>query len=171
MEEAHLYLSHEDQGPAARMVRRLVKEGRKYGLGGLIVSQRPSEVDETILSQCGTFVALRLSNPNDRNQVQGTVPDSLAGLMEMLPVLRTGEAIITGEAARLPMRVRVALPTAGKRPDSEDPVVPERWRLNRLKENYEQVVVALRAQSPRATKDKRSISRRPVQDDGSWREE
>jgi DNA helicase HerA-like ATPase len=79
MEEAHAYLGSEGEGAAGRLARRIVKEGRKYGIGAMIVSQRPSEVDGSILSQCGTFIALRLSNSQDRNQVQGTVPDSLAG--------------------------------------------------------------------------------------------
>lgn len=169
MEEAHAYLSSEHEGPASRMARRIVKEGRKYGIGALLVSQRPSEVNETILSQCGTLIALRLSNSQDRAKVKGTVSDSLAGLMEMLPVLRTGEAIITGEATRIPMRVRVALPEERRRPDSEDPDVPSRWRNKRLPEDYEQVVAALRAQSPRMVKEKKIIRRELVQDDDSWR--
>lgn len=167
MEEAHAYLSKEHPGPAAKMARRIAKEGRKYGIGAMVVSQRPSEVDENILSQCGTFIALRLSNPNDRNRVQGTVPDNLAGLMDMLPVLRTGEAIITGEAARLPMRVRILLPSKGKRPESEDPDVAGRWQLPRIKEDYEQVVAAWRAQSPRMVKNKTNIKRKPVKDESA----
>jgi hypothetical protein len=162
MEEAHAYLSKESDGPASRLARRIVKEGRKYGIGALIVSQRPSEVDETILSQCGTFVALRLSNAADRNQVKGTMPDSLAGLLEMLPVLRTGEAIITGEAARLPMRVRVSLPSADRRPQSEDPDVPGKWSLPRRQEDYEQMVAAWRAQSPRTVKKQVKIKRKKI---------
>ena len=110
MEEAHRYLSKEGGGPARDIVQRIVKEGRKFGIGAMIVSQRPSEVDETILSQCGTFIALRLSNAADRSKVQGALPDNLSGIVESLPVLRTGEAIITGEAARLPLRCRIALP-------------------------------------------------------------
>src|SRR5690606_11403959 len=110
MEEAHRYLSGEAKNSAQEIAQRIVKEGRKYGIGAMVVSQRPSEVDDTILSQCGTFIALRLSNPTDRASVQGTLPDNLAALVDMLPVLRTGEAIITGEAARLPMRCRVTFP-------------------------------------------------------------
>jgi len=168
MEEAHAYLSREPEkaeGPAGKLARRIAKEGRKYGIGAMIVSQRPSEVDESILSQCGTFVALRLSNPKDRSQVQGTVPDNLEGLMDMLPVLRTGEAIITGEAARLPMRARIALPREDRRPDSEDPDVAGRWRLSRIPEDYEQVVAAWRGQSPRTVKASVKIKRRRVTDE------
>lgn len=164
MEEAHAYLAKETNGPAGRLARRIVKEGRKYGIGALIVSQRPAEVDETILSQCGTFVALRLSNSADRNQVKGTMPDSLGGLLDMLPVLRTGEAIVTGEAARLPMRVRISLPGEGRRPQSEDPEVALRWAAPRIREDYEQMVAAWRAQSPRTVKTKRKIKRVAVTD-------
>ncbi len=149
MEEAHRYLSGDSSGPAREMVERIVKEGRKYGIGAMLVSQRPSEIDETILSQCGTVIALRLSNPSDRARVQGTLPDSLAGLMDMLPVLRTGEAIVTGEAARMPIRCRVLLPDEQHRPDSEDPRVIEKWTLNRKQEDYARVVASWRAQNPR----------------------
>lgn len=83
MEEAHRYLSSASAGPACAMVQRIVKEGRKFGIGAMIISQRPSEVDETILSQCGTLVALRLSNASDRQRVQAALPDSLSGIVEM----------------------------------------------------------------------------------------
>lgn len=148
MEEAHRYLSKEGNGPARDIVQRIVKEGRKFGVGAMIVSQRPSEVDETILSQCGTFVALRLSNAADRNKVQGALPDNLAGIVESLPVLRTGEAIITGEAARLPLRCRIALPPEEHRPRSEDPEVANRWKDIRVGEDYSRLAASWRAQNP-----------------------
>ncbi|MFH0810918.1 MAG: helicase HerA-like domain-containing protein [Pseudomonadota bacterium] len=164
MEEAHRYLSTGGDNSARRIVQRIVKEGRKYGMGAMIVSQRPSEVDDTILSQCGTFVALRLSNPVDRASVQGTLPDNLAALMDMLPVLRTGEAIISGEAARLPMRCRVTLPGKSHRPNSGDPEVKKQWSLPRRPESYERVAASWRAQSPRAKLLEVSIERQPVTD-------
>ena len=99
MEEAHRYLSGASSSLAGEVIERIAKEGRKYGVGAMVVSQRPSEVNETVLSQCGTFFALRLSNPDDRGRVKGTLPDGIAGLLDALPVLRTGEAIVTGEAA------------------------------------------------------------------------
>lgn len=148
MEEAHRYLSKEADGPARAMVQRIVKEGRKFGIGAMIVSQRPSEVDETILSQCGTFIALRLSNSADRAKVQASLPDNLAGVVDSLPVLRVGEAIITGEAARLPIRCRITLPDEMNRPNSEDPAVAKRWQGARLPESYERVTAAWRAQNP-----------------------
>lgn len=149
MEEAHRYLSKDASSPSRHMVQRIVKEGRKFGIGAMIVSQRPSEIDETILSQCGTFVALRLSNAADRSKVQSTLPDNLAGIVECLPVLRTGEAIIIGEATQLPARCRISLPPEGSRPSSEDPDVTEAWRASRGNEDYERLAAAWRAQNPR----------------------
>ena len=154
MEEAHRYLSDSSGGTASEVVQRIVKEGRKYGVGAMVVSQRPSEVNETILSQCGTFFALRLSNPSDRARVQGTLPDGLVGLLDVLPILRTGEAIVTGEAAKLPMRCRVTLPAKEHRPRSEDPTVSVNWSLQRRDEGYERVVASWRAQSPLESKEK-----------------
>lgn len=148
MEEAHRYLSKEADGPARSMVQRVVKEGRKFGIGAMIVSQRPSEVDETILSQCGTFIVLRLSNASDRSRVQSSLPDNLAGVIDSLPVLRVGEAIITGEAARLPIRCRISLPDEKNRPNSEDPAVAKRWQRARLPESYERVAASWRSQNP-----------------------
>jgi len=123
MEEAHLYLNDDLQGMASSIVKRIVKEGRKYGIGAMIVSQRPSEINSTILSQCGTFFALRLSNSADRSHITGTLSDNLEGLTNMLPVLRTGEAIVLGEAVRLPMRTLILAPPESERPDSQDPLV------------------------------------------------
>lgn len=148
MEEAHRYLSKDADGPARSMIQRVVKEGRKFGIGAMIVSQRPTEVDETILSQCGTFIALRLSNSSDRGKVQSLLSDNLAGVVESLPVLRTGEAIIVGEAARLPIRCRISLPGEPHRPNSGDPDVAKQWRNTRILENYTRVSASWRAQNP-----------------------
>ena len=164
MEEAHRYIYEEAKNLARDLAQRIVKEGRKYGIGCMVVSQRPSEVDDTILSQCGTFIALRLSNPIDRNSVQGTLPDNLATLMDMLPVLRTGEAIVTGEAARIPMRCRITFPGEEFCPNSRDPLVTEKWTLPRRPESYERVAASWRAQSPRAKIIDTNITRIPVKD-------
>ncbi|MGY4157873.1 hypothetical protein ACVINW_003715 [Bradyrhizobium sp. USDA 4461] len=128
-EEAHRYLPSGEgsfiQGYARRSVQRILKEGRKYGLGAVLVSQRPSELDETLLSQCGTFIALRLSNSQDQGRIKSAVPDELAGLVDLLPALRTGEAIISGEATQIPSRVRIKL--IEPRPKSGDPEVSKLW--------------------------------------------
>ncbi len=165
MEEAHRYLSESSGTLASEVIQRIAKEGRKYGVGAMIVSQRPSEVNETVLSQCGTFFAMRLSNPSDRERVQGTLPDGLVGLLDVLPILRTGETIVTGEAAKLPMRCRVTLPREQHRPRSEDPRVSDRWKLKRRSEGYERVVASWRAQSPLAVTKNLNIERIPVKDD------
>ena len=164
MEEAHRYLADKSGGTASEIVQRIAKEGRKYGVGAMVVSQRPSEVNETVLSQCGTFFAMRLSNPDDRARVRGTLPDGLVGLLDVLPILRTGEAIVTGEAAKLPMRCRVTLPDREHRPRSEDPEVSEKWWLNRREEGYGRVVASWRAQSPFRVTEDLQIERVPVED-------
>lgn len=164
MEEAHRYVSPDSGNVAAEMVKRIAKEGRKYGVGAMLVSQRPSEIDETILSQCGTLVALRLSNPTDRARVKGALPDNLSGLMDLLPVLRTGEAIIAGEAARLPVRCRVFLPQENYLPKSSDPAVSEAWRTRRIAEGYDRVVASWRAQRTTAVTRELKIKRQPVTD-------
>lgn len=164
MEEAHRYLSDGTKGEAALIVQRIAKEGRKYGVGAMLVSQRPAEVDETILSQCGTIIALRLSNPTDRSRVKGTLPDNLSGLMDLLPVLRTGEAIITGEAARLPVRCRVTLPKPEHQPKSSDPAVTSAWSKKRVAEGYDRVVASWRAQRTTAVSRQLNIVRAPTQD-------
>ena len=134
-EEAHSYLPKDGSsqfvaGYAARSVRRILKEGRKYGVGAIVVSQRPSELDETILSQCGTFFSLRLTNSGDQGRVKATVPDALAGLIDLLPALRTGEAIVLGDAMQMPSRIR--LPLIEPRPKSDDPEVAECWKKQRI---------------------------------------
>jgi uncharacterized protein len=155
LEEAHSYLEQGDRGPAALAVKRVAKEGRKYGMGAMVVSQRPAEVDSTILSQCGTFFAMRLSNQTDRGHVTGAVTDNLAGLLDMLPSMRTGEMIIVGEAVRLPVRTILDPPTADRKPDSSDPLVyggpdsPSGWDKARGGEDYKAVVDVWRAQDPR----------------------
>ena len=123
MEEAHSYLGDSGNSAASVATQRIVKEGRKYGIGAMIVSQRPAEINATILSQCGTFFAMRLSNTTDRSHVTSALSDNLEGLTSMLPVLRTGEAIILGEAVGLPMRTMIQAPPRDRRPDSQDPLI------------------------------------------------
>ncbi|RXF61914.1 ATPase [Pseudomonas syringae] len=165
MEEAHRYLGPDAGTVASEVVKRIAKEGRKYGVGAMVISQRPAEVDETVLSQCGTIIALRLSNPVDRARVKGTLPDNLAGLMDLLPVLRTGEAIITGEAARLPVRCRIALPRQEHLPRSSDPKVTQAWAKRRSAEGYDRVVASWRSQQTTAVVQKLAITRSPIEDD------
>ncbi|WP_115006588.1 ATP-binding protein [Xanthomonas campestris] len=166
LEEAHVYLGSQSNNRAAVAARRIAKEGRKYGVGLMLVSQRPSEVDTTILSQCGTVVALRLTNDSDRSQVTSCASDNLKGLFSMLPVLRTGEALIVGEAVNMPIRAMIDRPPEGRRPESDDPmvVVPKGEGGKRIRsggwtepvkdENYRPLVQAWRKQDPNASTEK-----------------
>lgn len=159
LEEAHLYLNAGNENAASVAARRLVKEGRKYGLGAMIVSQRPSEIDSTILSQCGTLFAMRLANRSDRSQVTGTVSDNLDGLFDMLPSLRTGEAIIVGEAVQMPLRTLIDPPAQNRKPDSDDPLIfdPQNergWNQPKRDEDYGEVVRAWRSERPGSDKSK-----------------
>ncbi|WP_433588458.1 ATP-binding protein [Pseudomonas koreensis] len=146
LEEAHRYLSKKEDGLAKQMVQRIAKEGRKFGIGAMVVSQRPSEIDETILSQCGTIIALRINNATDRGIVKSAMSEGLAGIIDSLPVLRTGEAIIVGESAKLPTRCRISLLPPNKYPNSRDPAVTASWTQDRTPENYEALVSAWRNQ-------------------------
>lgn len=145
LEEAHAYLNAGNDGAASIAARRIVKEGRKYGIGAMIVSQRPSEIDPTILSQCGTMFAMRLANASDRSHVTNTVSDNLEGIFSMLPALRTGEAIIVGEAVHLPLRALIDAPSRNRRPDSSDPKIydPEAkcgWNAPSPNNDYAQIL-------------------------------
>lgn len=153
LEEAHRYLSASSAGLAKGMVQKIAKEGRKFGVGAMLVSQRPSEIDETILSQCGTLFALRINNATDRNRVKSAMSEGISGIVDSLPVLRTGEAVIAGEAARLPMRCRFKLPREGHFPDSRDPIVAASWSKKIDKEDYSALVSAWRNQEPSAAPD------------------
>jgi len=114
-DEAHLYLPvKDDAGAVERQAlyafERIAKEGRKYGVSLLVVSQRPSDVSRTILSQCNNFLVLRLTNDQDQNVVRRLMPDSLAGVLDGLPLLDTGEAVLLGDAILLPARIKLKMP-------------------------------------------------------------
>ncbi|MFA6458500.1 MAG: ATP-binding protein [Patescibacteria group bacterium] len=125
LEEAHNYLKSGENSIASRTVQKIAKEGRKYGSGLLLVTQRPSELDETVLSQCGSVIALRMTNSNDRGRIKNFVEDSLNELVELLPSLRTGEGLIMGECVKLPMRTKFS---KAKESKSTDPLVSEQWK-------------------------------------------
>jgi len=125
LEEAHNYLRAGEKSIASRTVQRIAKEGRKYGISLLLVTQRPTELDETVLSQCGTIIALRMNNSKDISYVAAAVQDELKAIVDMLPGLRIGEGIVSGESVSIPSRVQFyKLPRA---PKSADPNVSEKW--------------------------------------------
>lgn len=146
LEEAHRYLSKSESGLAKTMVQRIAKEGRKFGVGAMLVSQRPSEIDETILSQCGTIISLRINNSTDRGIVKSAISEGLAGIVDTLPVLRTGEAIIVGEAAKLPTRCRFNILPDDKYPNSKDPEVAKSWAIPRKNGDYKALIQGWRTQ-------------------------
>ena len=116
-DEAHLYLPvRSDADAEAKRAldtfERIAKEGRKYGFSLLVVSQRPSDVSKTILSQCNNFIALRLTNEQDQSAVRSVMPDSMVGIADVLPLLDIGEAIILGDSILLPSRIKLDMPLA-----------------------------------------------------------
>lgn len=129
LEEAHNYLKAGEQAISSRTVQTIAKEGRKYGVGLLLITQRPTELDETVLSQCGTVIALRMTNKGDRGYISAAVQDELYDMIALLPSLRTGEALILGEAVQIPSRIRFF--KTSHAPRSSDPVVSQEWRKPR----------------------------------------
>lgn len=126
-DEAHLYLN--DKDPACEAARisaeRIAKEGRKYGISLTVISQRPREVSATILSQAGSFLCLRLSNPEDQSYVKSLLPDSVQGIVNMFATLRRGECILLGDSVIMPTRIKVNKPNPT--PDSNDCSFYKQW--------------------------------------------
>ncbi len=125
LEEAHRYLGASANVLTRDSANRIAREGRKYGIGLLLVTQRPTELPDTALAQCGTLIALRLTNAGDQGAIRAALPDTVAGLAAVLPSLRTGEAIVSGEALVLPSRTLLDKPEP--MPLAEDPSL-DPWR-------------------------------------------
>ena len=128
-EEAHEYIPREDIPrfrEARRSMERISKNGRKYGVGLCVVSQRPHDVSETVLAQCSSFICLRISNPDDQEYVRSMVPDAARGTFAALTSLSKGEAVALGEAVPMPVRFRVDLPDPP--PNSTDIDYSGKWR-------------------------------------------
>ncbi|MCO6466926.1 MAG: ATP-binding protein [Bradyrhizobiaceae bacterium] len=130
-EEAHRYVPNRGEAQyeaAQEAIRRIAKEGRKYGIGLLLVSQRPSEVEATVLSQCNSWIILRITNDADREHVRAILPDSMAGLTKTLSGLRRQEAIFVGQAAVLPSRILIRSLTDELLPRSNDIDFDKGWQ-------------------------------------------
>jgi hypothetical protein len=130
-EEAHRYLQRNSNAgfsPTQRVFSRIAQEGRKYGIGLGLVTQRPSLISETILSQCNTLIALRMSNDADQEVIRKAVPEAAFGLMGALPALKRQEAVVSGEGVTLPMRIRFADLPEALRPCSETRTFSEEWK-------------------------------------------
>lgn len=125
LDEAHAYLKAGEESISSRTVQAIAKEGRKYGVGMLLVTQRPSELDETVLSQCGSIIALRMTNTRDKGHVSSAMQDELREMADVLSSLRTGEAIVSGEAVRIPSRVKFF--QADNAVMSSDPIASKLW--------------------------------------------
>ncbi|TAK64154.1 ATP-binding protein [Methylobacter sp.] len=125
LDEAHAYLKAGEDSISSRTVQAIAKEGRKYGVGMLLVTQRPSELDETVLSQCGSIIALRMTNTKDKGHVSSAMQDELREMADVLSSLRTGEAIVSGEAVRIPSRVKFFQTNNATK--SADPIASKLW--------------------------------------------
>ncbi|MGM0882294.1 MAG: ATP-binding protein [Bacillota bacterium] len=151
-DEAHLYIPNNVAAGSSsayevseRYFERIAKEGRKYGVGLVVISQRPSEVNKTILSQCNNFVALRLTNADDQNVIKRLLPDNLGGFAELLPVLDTGEALVVGDASLLPSRIRIAEPN--NKPNSNTIDFWDEWKVCNKENSISRAVKSWRTQS------------------------
>ena len=136
-EEAHRYVpdrGEAEYAAAQTAIRRIAREGRKYGIGLMLVSQRPADVESTVISQCGTWLVLRLTNAADQQHVSRFLPDGLSGMTKALPNLAQQEAIFVGEGAAMPARVRIRDLTDGQLPKSETAKFAKGWTLDRLTE-------------------------------------
>ncbi len=128
-EEAHRYIpSDADASSVGRILSRIAKEGRKYGVSLGLITQRPSDLAEGVLSQCGTIIAMRLNNDRDQAFVRAAMPEGARGFLDSIPALRNREAIICGEGVAVPIRLAFDSLEDGKRPASDDPVFSELWR-------------------------------------------
>ena len=128
-EEAHAYIPRESKSQFAgsrKSMERIAKEGRKYGVGLAVVSQRPHEVSETVLSQCGTFICLRVTNPDDQAYIRKLVPESEGDLVSVLAGLGRGDALVLGEAVPLPTRLHFDEPSPA--PNSDDIDFYNNWK-------------------------------------------
>lgn len=149
-DEAHLYIPERMQADssdsvAVEIFERIAKEGRKYGIGLVVISQRPSEVNRTVLSQCNNVVAMRLTNGDDQNVIKRLLPDSLGNFGDLLPVLDVGEALVVGDASLLPTRVRIAEPSM--KPDSQTVPFWDLWNEDEATSDTESAVRSWRKQS------------------------
>lgn len=147
-DEAHLYIPERHESGVSeeglKSFERIAKEGRKYGVGLTVISQRPAEVNRTVLSQCNNFVAMRLTNAEDQAVIRRLMPDTLGGFAELLPILDIGEALVVGDAAMLPSRIRIDEPI--NRPSSATVDFWDRWAAEAIENGIVDAVEALRKQ-------------------------
>jgi DNA helicase HerA-like ATPase len=132
-EEAHRYVPNErnaDGSSVGRILSRIAKEGRKYGISLGLITQRPSDLAEGVLSQCGTIISMRLNNDRDQSFVKAAMPEGSRGFLDSIPALRNRECIIVGEGVSIPIRATFDDLEEFKRPASEDPSFSELWNAS-----------------------------------------
>jgi hypothetical protein len=149
-DEAHLYIPERTNQDSAselslKSFERIAKEGRKYGISLIVISQRPADVNRTVLSQCNNFISLRLSNAEDQAVVKRLLPDNLSGLTDVLPILDIGEALVVGDASLLPTRVLISEPSI--KPESATIKFWKEWSNDSAKQDINNAVIGLRRQS------------------------
>ncbi|AIE03631.1 TPA: ATP-binding protein [Klebsiella variicola subsp. variicola] len=148
-DEAHLYLPRKEGNPVERRAveafEKIAKEGRKYGVALMIVSQRPSDVSATILSQCNNIISLRLTNADDQTTVRKLLPESLESLLEALPIMDVGEAMVVGDSVLLPSRIKIDPPT--QKPLSATIDFWSRWQENVTNTDFALAVENMRRQN------------------------
>lgn len=140
-EEAHNYIPKNggaEYAASRHSIERIAKEGRKYGLNLMVVSQRPSEVSETIFSQCNNFLVLKLTNVNDQNCIKNLLPDNNASLVEVLPTLSAGECLAVGDAVPLPAVIKMDMPDPA--PSSSNVNVYDEWNKDWIDIAFEEVI-------------------------------
>lgn len=140
-EEAHNYIpknSGAEYNASKHSIERIAKEGRKYGLNLMVVSQRPSEVSETIFSQCNNFVVLKLTNVNDQNCIKNLLPDNNSALVDTLPTLAAGECLVVGDSVPLPAVVKLDMPDP--MPSSSNVNVYDEWNKDWIDVVFEDVI-------------------------------
>lgn len=145
-DEAHIYLNERNSASeaACHSAERIAKEGRKYGVSLTVISQRPREVSSTILSQCNSFLCLRISNPDDQSYVRNLLPDSVRGVTNMFSSLRRGESILLGDSVLMPTRIRIDPPSP--KPASDDASFYARWNEDPADIDVAKVLHAWRSQ-------------------------
>jgi DNA helicase HerA-like ATPase len=140
-EEAHNYIPRTggaEYKAAKKSIERIAKEGRKYGLSLMVVSQRPSEVSETIFSQCNNFISLRLTNVNDQSYVKALMPENSNATADILPNLGPGECLIVGDATLLPSVVKLEMPDP--QPQSQSVMFHDEWQKNWKDLGFDEII-------------------------------
>lgn len=140
-EEAHKYVPNSDLAKyraSRESIERIAKEGRKYGITLMLASQRPSEISETIFSQCNNFITMRLTNPNDQNYVKRLLPDTMGQLIDKMPTLKSGECLLIGDAVVLPSIVKIG--KCNPKPSSNDIPYLELWKQEWLNLDIQSII-------------------------------